>query len=29
MIENSFSVFGITTHDLQKVQNDAFLRSIM
>ena len=29
MIEKSFSVCGITTHNLQKVRNDEFLRSIM
>ena len=27
--EKSFSVCGITTHNLQKVRNDKFLRSIM
>ena len=29
MIEKSFSVCGITTHNPQKVRNDEFLRSIM
>ena len=29
MIEKSFSVCGITTHNPQKVRNDKFLRSIM
>ena len=29
MIEKSFSVYGIRTHNLQKVRNDEFLRSIM
>ena len=29
MIEKSFSVCGITTHNLQKVRNDESLRSIM
>ena len=29
MMEKSFSVCGITTHDPQKVRNDEFLRSIM
>ena len=29
MIEKSFSVCRITTHDQQKVRNDEFLRSIM
>ena len=29
MIEKSFSVSGITTHNPQKVRNDQFLRSIM
>ena len=29
MIENTFSVCGITTHNPQKVTNDEFLRSIM
>ena len=29
MIEKSFSVCGITTHNLQKVRNDEFLRGIM
>ena len=29
MIEKSFSVCGITTHNPQNVRNDQFLRSIM
>ena len=29
MIEKSFSVCGITTHNPQKVRNDEFLRCIM
>ena len=29
MIEKSFSVRGITTHDPHKVRNDEFLRNIM
>ena len=29
MIEKSFFVCRITTHNLQKVRNDKFLRSIM
>ena len=29
MIEKSFSVCGIITHNPQKVRNDEFLRSLM